>query len=446
MQLKTFCAKTGAAALSQIRSEFGADAVILETREENGVVYITAALERQPSVLDNEHFSSAFSSARKSVSDAEHEAREERRAREERGTVTPPPAARTIKATTPPARESVSPTRASAPAGNTLPKAARNTADKAYRSVAATGDNVPLSRMDICRDSLTGNVRWQEEWSCIKSHLLALMKPALRFDLLPPRQRLALEYLQKQGVDDEAMLFLYEHLRDNELSNILTPLAGLVPIRPWGKRKWPQRVQFVTGPFGAGKTSVAIRMALSLRRSSPGTRICLVNADATRGNGRLLLRHYSELSDMEYREAASTIELVAVLDKAERAGFDRVLVDLPGLGRTKHLRSLLSDAGMDERLGNGPDSAAVHLALPPLYSDVETRNLLERYHSDHTGSIIWTRLDEASQFGQIVNVGAASGLPVSAVSYGPGLRRSFTPASQVLLWRLLFKQELPGDE
>ena len=36
-------------------------------------------------------------------------------------------------------------------------------------------------------------------------------------------------------------------------------------------------------------------------------------------------------------------------------------------------------------------------------------------------------------------------LPVSALSFGPGLKNSIAPASSDLLWRLIFKHALPGQ-
>ena len=285
--------------------------------------------------------------------------------------------------------------------------------------------------------------QWHEEWSSIKNHILALMKPALRLDLLPPRQRLAIEFLQREGVEDTAVMHLFQHLQADPSASILGPLSQLVPVRSWGAEGWPQRLQMIAGPFGAGKTSVAIRMALSLRRTAPSCRICLVNADATRGNGRLLLRHYCELSDLAYKEAATTLDLVAMLNEALRENYDRVIVDLPGFSRGRYLGTLISDAGLAECTGEGPDDLAVHLALPPHYGSLQLSGVLERYRVPHAGSIVWTKLDEAEHYGQIINVAASTGLPVSALSFGPGLGNSLAPAKENMLWRLFFKRELP---
>ena len=374
MQLKTFTARSTSAVLSQIKEELGPDAVILDTREENGMISMTAAKERREkqdgdTLIEGQGVRAALAAA-------------------------------------------LGGARPTAPA------------------VSPGDDPLPLGRP-------SGWQQWHEEWNTIKTHLLALMKPALKMEELPPRQRLAIEFLQREGVNDTAVLALFSRLKDNPAASILEPLGDMILVQPWGAASWPQKIQVIAGPFGAGKTSVAIRMALALRKDSPDLRICLVNADATRGNGRLLLRHYAELSDMAYKEASTTMELVANLNAAEKEGFDRIIVDLPGLARGRFLKNLLADAGL------AAARTAVHLALPPHYGEEQMRGMLERYRTEHQGSIIWTKLDEAEHFGQIVNVALGTGLPISALSYGPGLGNSLAPAKEAVLWRLLFKRELP---
>ena len=61
------------------------------------------------------------------------------------------------------------------------------------------------------------------------------------------------------------------------------------------------------------------------------------------------------------------------------------------------------------------------------------------------GSLVWTKLDEAVSFGSIVNVACAAGLPVSALSFGAELKESLAPATEPLIWRLIFKRQIPGQ-
>ena len=403
MQLRTFSARSTAAVLTQIKDELGPDAVILDTQEEDGVITMTAALERGPG-------------ARQSGESEGHGADA--------------------------ADDSRAGSRSNGRTGGFEPIAG-GAASTYSMGGGLSGGFSGAAAQSHHGSAPVGWQQWHEEWGTIKTHLLALMKPALKLDQLPPRQRLAIEFLQREGVEDEAVLGLFQRLQSDPGASILGPLGQMVPVRPWDDKHWPQRIQVFAGPFGAGKTSVAIRMALSLRRAAPSCRICLINADATRGNGRLLLRHYCDLSDMAYKEASTTMELVAALNLAEKEGFDKILVDLPGLSRGRALATLLADAGLEGRSGETKGDVAVHLTLPPHYGTLQLRGILERYRTPHAGSIVWTKLDEAEHYGQIVNVAIGTGLPVSALSFGPGLGNSLAPVKESMLWRLLFKRELP---
>jgi flagellar biosynthesis protein FlhF len=295
---------------------------------------------------------------------------------------------------------------------------------------------------------------WQQEWAGIRRHLLALMKPALRLDLLEERQRSAVEYLHGDGVNDQALLELYRHLRERPGASVLEPLAAMLPVKPWGLEHWPQRLHLVAGPFGAGKTTTAVRLALGLQKARPGIRVCLVNADVERGNGRLLLKHYAGLSALSYREAGNAREMAEALAEEDSRDFERIIVDLPGLGRSAQLRDLASSLALDRFFSSEAREtrqAALHLVCSPHYADDMQRSLLERYRLDLPASIVWSKLDECGSYGAVLNLAVASGLPVSCFSFGPGLLNTLIPADQPRLWKLLFRHELPerdfgGDE
>lgn len=284
---------------------------------------------------------------------------------------------------------------------------------------------------------------WHREWGQMKEHLFALMKPALRMEDLTPRQRVALEYLTREGVDDGVAMTLHRRLAADAGASVLDALADIAPVRGWGLAAWPQRAHVFAGPFGAGKTTAMLRMALALRREKPDLKIVLVNADCGRGHGRLLLKHYAELSGLVYREASSAAEFAAILRECPDAG--RILVDLPGVARDGSLARQLTTLGLSGAGAGAGAGVAVHLVLPPHHGPAQMSALLARYAFQGAGSLVWTKLDEACTFGALVNVAAACGLPVSALSYGPGMRNSLVAASDAALWRLLFKRQLPGE-
>ena len=287
---------------------------------------------------------------------------------------------------------------------------------------------------------------WHKEWSRIKEHLYALMQPCIPWEKLPPRHRMVLEYLQREGVENDVVLELYRALTESVAgTSMLAALAHLVPVQGFTEELWPQKLHFVAGPFGVGKTSAALRLGLALRHARPDISVAYLNADCTRGNGRLVLRHWAELSDFGYYETPDAATMLAGINACRN--YDVVFVDLPGLGREETLRDRMCLMGLSAWLdgGKAPCSAALHLVMPPHYGDQQIASFLRRYQVSLPGSLIWSKLDEALSFGTLVNVAVGSGLPISAVSFGPELQSSLLPAEESIIWRLLLKRQLPGS-
>ncbi|MCL2123914.1 MAG: flagellar biosynthesis protein FlhF, partial [Desulfovibrionaceae bacterium] len=299
-----------------------------------------------------------------------------------------------------------------------------------------------IERPDTYRDGTDlalppGWSDWHKDWMQIKNHIYALMKPSLNLEQLSPRQRVALEYLQREGVDDEVLLNLYRKLVAEPGLSILEPLDAMMPVRPWSKNTWREHVHILTGPFGGGKSASALRMALLLHEEDPALHIAFINVDCVRGTGRIVLRHWAELSSFAYHEAPDASSMRKALNACSDA--DYVFVDMPGLERSTTLMQQLAALGIDS-IG-----AATHLALPPHSAPLQAAAFLTRYKGTESSSLIWTKLDEAVSYGAMLNVCHMSGLPVSALSYGAGLRGTLSAAGSSLLWRLVFKRQLPGE-
>lgn len=298
----------------------------------------------------------------------------------------------------------------------------------------------PLPQAGAYAAPASGWKSWHEEWSLIKTHLLTLMKPELHLSRLTPRQRAALEFLEREGVDATVLLTAYEALYPDPHASILAPLEAMVRVKGWSAANWPHTLQIVGGPFGAGKTTALVRLALLLRKEMPARKIWVVNADSRRAGGRLLLKNYAQLCGFEYREISNAVEFARVLASARAEGAETLFVDLPGLPRGRTMSEMLEYFGMADP-GN-----ALHLVTTPQHGETAIRALAERYVPEGGGAntgLIWTKLDEAEKFGTLVNVAASSRLPVSALSCGPELNGTLVPAESAALWRLLFKQEMP---
>lgn len=279
---------------------------------------------------------------------------------------------------------------------------------------------------------------WASEWRQIKDQLRALVKPQMNMDELAPRQRVAIKYLEREEVDTQVLLTVYLALKADPDQPILPVLESVAPCYGFESKKWRQKFQVFAGPHGVGKTLSLIRLALREKHAKPRARICVVAADQGQGKGRLVLRHYADLSALAYREAGSAEEMEEIFK--ESAKFDMIFVDLPGLTGATTLAEHLASVGLAER-----EDMAAHLVLAPYFAASQYARIAKRYLCPQLQSLIWTKLDEACSFGALLNMARLTELPVSALSFGPGLKNSIAPASSDLLWRLIFKHALPGQ-
>jgi len=279
---------------------------------------------------------------------------------------------------------------------------------------------------------------WKREWGEIKGHLLALLRPRLDFSALTPRQRLALEYLEREGVDEGSVLALYRTIIERGEQTVIPALSRLVRVKALTTESWPRTAHMFVGPSGVGKTSTVLRMALAARRRAPEERVLVVNTDTTRSKGRLLLRHYAELSGLSYEEANGPEDFKRIFEAAAKG--ETVFVDTPSLCGEGAIAEWSLEMGLAGRKG-----LAAHLVLSPMYSSAHATHMLRVNRCEHLASLVWTKLDEACNYGSLVNMAHASSLPVSALAFGPELTSGMVPASGKAVWKLLFKHQLPGD-
>ncbi|SDB59935.1 flagellar biosynthesis protein FlhF [Desulfonatronum thiosulfatophilum] len=290
-------------------------------------------------------------------------------------------------------------------------------------------------------ESATPYPGWKQmhqEWSCLKDHLFSVLKPQADYNLLSPRQRQALEYLEREEILPEVAMHLWRALKNAPDRSILEELRTVVAVKPWTTRNWPERIHAFIGPNGSGKTSSLLRLALNLRREQPGRRIVLANADQHHGKGRMLLQHYAELGEFPFIDLRNPEDWQKLI--RESPAHETVFVDLPGLPAGEHLDAWLMHKEIPLQ-GN----CAAHLVLSPHYSSTSLRNFIRKFQIPCLASLIWTKLDESDVFGSLINIGYSTRLPVSAFSYGTSLSTGLAAADHQNLWKLIFTHRLPSQ-
>ncbi len=297
--------------------------------------------------------------------------------------------------------------------------------------------NAPQTKDAFLDESLDNSSELSREWGQIKDCLMQFMRTQRDPARLAPSQRIAMEYLEREGVDEKVLHKVYSELAVDSSRCVLPILESMASAKPLLRSAWDGKLHAFAGPSGAGKTSALIRWALKEKKDRPDARILVASADSGRAQGRMLLRHYSELATLAFRELATQEDFALLV--AESRDFDLILIDLPGLSHDEKLDERLEKCGLAQTA-----ELSVHLVLSPHYGPAQFDSFMSKYSSNKLASIVWTKLDEACTFGPMLNLACATGLPVSALSYGAALRNSMVPAEAEMIWRLLFKHQLPG--
>lgn len=279
---------------------------------------------------------------------------------------------------------------------------------------------------------------WNRELNILKQDIYSVLRPQVDMSCLSPRHRLALEHLEKEGVCVEVIMSLWRTAQKQPDNHIFSILADVCKTRAWGAESWTEKLHLLAGPNGVGKTTALLRMALQIKKNNPKAKILAANADQRHGKGRSYLKRVAELSNLEFVDLAGPEEWLAMRNRSQK--YDKIFIDLPGMAGKEILMDWLDARGLGRA-----KSLAVHLVLCPHYSRGQLRTFAAQYACRQIKSLVWTKLDEACNFGALINEGFRTGLPASALSFGPNLNRNLSPAQPGLIWKLIFKHQLPGE-
>lgn len=167
----------------------------------------------------------------------------------------------------------------------------------------------------------------------------------------------------------------------------------------------------LVGPPGAGKTAtlikLAVRYGLACRRS-----VQILSADLLRIGAADQVRTMAAILGIACDLAETPLSLSQKLDEP-RASNGLTLIDTPGFS----FREMEDASELVEVLASRED-VDVHLVLPASMKMSDLSRVVDSYGCFRPSKLIFTRLDETAHYGSIVNLSAATTLPVSFLCSG----------------------------
>ncbi len=193
----------------------------------------------------------------------------------------------------------------------------------------------------------------------------------------------------------------------------------------------------LVGPTGVGKTTTVAKLAANYGLKQ-GLKVGLITLDTFRIAAAEQLKVYGQIMQLPIIVAGNSREYQRALD--ELSGCELVVVDTVGRapgdeGNLLELRSILAA---------GPQTQN-HLVLACPTRDADQARVAQAFGQFNPKSLIFTKVDETSIYGPILNQVRRTGLPVSFLTTGQKVPDDFEHATLDGLARLLMPRPSPRE-
>ncbi|MBV8845414.1 MAG: hypothetical protein JO307_21605 [Bryobacterales bacterium] len=181
------------------------------------------------------------------------------------------------------------------------------------------------------------------------------------------------------------------------------------------------RIVVFIGPPGAGKTTALVKLAARFGLASHG-RAQILSADVHRIAAAAQLQTLSSILGIGCAIAETAADLAESIQR--HASKELILIDTPGLTRSE-----MEDAeDLIQLLQSRPDLDA-HLVLPAFLRPPDMSRAIELYSCFAPKKLLFTRMDETSQYGPLVSQSAQWSLPISFLCNGQQIPDDIEPAT-----------------
>jgi flagellar biosynthesis protein FlhF len=185
----------------------------------------------------------------------------------------------------------------------------------------------------------------------------------------------------------------------------------LTIAEPGQRKKDAPKVVALVGPSGVGKTTTAAKLA-AITSAYEGAAVGLISLDHQRIGGTAQLEMFAQVMDLPLIVIKDKTAVKAAL--AEMRSMDLILVDTPGISgqhtpELKQLDQLLQHLRPDE----------THLLLSASTKDRDLHLLAEQFNRVGYNRLIFTKLDETTVYGNLLNLMITNKTPLSYLTDGP---------------------------
>lgn len=202
----------------------------------------------------------------------------------------------------------------------------------------------------------------------------------------------------------------FDYALANIYQKMILKFGKPIEITPAGKGP---KVVFFVGPTGVGKTTTIAKIASKFSVEG-GRKIALLTADTYRIAAAEQLRTYANILEVPFRVIYSTEEIEQALK--DFRNYDFIMVDTAGHSHQNEAQRDAMSSFVHSVDGMAEKEVFLVLSATTKYRDLVS--IADVYSSMTEYKLIFTKLDETTTLGSILNLKLHTGASLSYVTYG----------------------------
>lgn len=221
-------------------------------------------------------------------------------------------------------------------------------------------------------------------------------------------------------------------MKNNNIDKFyLSTISSLILTKDFEVKKSDRtKIISVVGPTGVGKTTCIAKLAL-ISKIIHKLNVGIISLDTYRLGALDQLKIFSEISEIDFLVAYKPEEISALLNKFKK----KDLVFLDTAGRSQNNGKMLSE------IQNSLAQIQIDETLLVLSLTNSTKNLFDvakKFEPLKYNGIIFTKLDEAASFGNIINVVNKFNVPVKFLTNGQTIPDDIIAADSDFIANIIF--------
>lgn len=259
-------------------------------------------------------------------------------------------------------------------------------------------------------------------------------------ELLPEDSPLAQELL-RSGISTDLIRRILDTLNalpgedggQNPKNRLGTAFSKLIKFAGTLKmRKNAPRIIALVGPTGVGKTTTTAKLA-AMYALNRGNKVALITMDIFRVGAVEQLKTYSRIMGIPLEVASTPKELEKAMEK--HSACDLIFIDTAG-------RSHKDKEKLDE-MRNFLDNKVpieVYLCLSATTKDRELEEILNRFKIFQVSKVVFTKIDEAESFGNMINLLMKDNLQIAYFTTGQRVPEDIEVATSAKLADMILRE------